>query len=172
MRFTDLSVVFYYTANSNPLVLGKSLFESNYSFKKIPKYFYSTFIQPLFQYRIINMKKKPYQTAEKRLSDAVFALVEITGLEPVTSWLPVKHSPSWAIPPWDNILFCLNRAAVLTAALLVEIRYVWNCKTFHLAWWVQRWKNSIICSLPKNSPPDCFLNGRLRIPGKMGGFFG
>ena len=24
MRFTDLSVVFYYTANSNPLVLGKS----------------------------------------------------------------------------------------------------------------------------------------------------
>ena len=30
MRFTDLSVVFYYTANSNPLVLGKSL--------KNPKY--------------------------------------------------------------------------------------------------------------------------------------
>ena len=25
MRFTDLSVFFYYTANSNPLVLGKSL---------------------------------------------------------------------------------------------------------------------------------------------------
>ena len=24
MRFTDLSVFFYYTANSNPLVLGKS----------------------------------------------------------------------------------------------------------------------------------------------------
>ena len=99
-------------------------------------------------------------------------MVEITGLEPVTSWLPVKHSPNWAIPPWDNILFCLNRAAVLTAALLVEIRYVWNCKTFHLAWWVQRWKNSIICSLPKNSPPNCFLNGRLRIPGKASGFFG
>ena len=58
-----------------------TFFESNYSVEKIPKYFYSTFIQPLFQYRIINAKEKPHQTAEKRLSDAVFALVEITGLE-------------------------------------------------------------------------------------------
>ena len=26
-------------------------------------------------------------------------LVEISGIEPLTSWLPVKRSPSWAIPP-------------------------------------------------------------------------
>ena len=28
-------------------------------------------------------------------------VVEITGLEPVTFWLPVRHSPSWAIPPYN-----------------------------------------------------------------------
>ena len=43
--------------------------------------FYSTFIQPLFYIRIIISKQKPHQTAKKWLPDAVFDVVEITGLE-------------------------------------------------------------------------------------------
>ena len=27
-------------------------------------------------------------------------LVEISGIEPLTSWMPFKRSPSWAIPPY------------------------------------------------------------------------
>ena len=32
--------------------------------------------------------------------NAVF-LVEISGIEPLTSWMPFKRSPSWAIPPYS-----------------------------------------------------------------------
>ena len=28
-------------------------------------------------------------------------LVEISGIEPLTSWMPFKRSPSWAIPPYS-----------------------------------------------------------------------
>ena len=40
-------------------------------------------------------------------------LVEISGIEPLTSWMPFKRSPSWAIPPYpvpqklsDGLAFC------------------------------------------------------------------
>ena len=38
---------------------------------------------------------------EKRLETKVSSLfmVEISGIEPLTSWMPFKRSPSWAIPP-------------------------------------------------------------------------
>ena len=61
------------------------LFESNFSLPKKINNLYSTFIQPLFDFRKIAIKEKPRQTTKKWLSDAAFALVEITGLEPVTS---------------------------------------------------------------------------------------
>ena len=40
-------------------------------------------------------------------------LVEISGIEPLTSWMPFKRSPSWAIPPyfWPS----LDRLIIITA---------------------------------------------------------
>ena len=33
-------------------------------------------------------------------SISFFEVVEISGIEPLTSWMPFKRSPSWAIPPY------------------------------------------------------------------------
>ena len=45
----------------------------------------------------------PSQKKEKPWKHDVFKvfriLVEISGIEPLTSWMPFKRSPSWAIPP-------------------------------------------------------------------------
>ena len=47
---------------------------------------------------------------KKSLKNVVFSrlcMVEISGIEPLTSWMPFKRSPSWAIPPrrWVTIQF-------------------------------------------------------------------
>ena len=34
------------------------------------------------------------------LQSISFEVVEISGIEPLTSWMPFKRSPSWAIPPY------------------------------------------------------------------------
>ena len=34
-------------------------------------------------------------------------LVEISGIEPLTSWMPFKRSPSWAIPPYELLCRCV-----------------------------------------------------------------
>ena len=34
-----------------------------------------------------------------RFQRFLFEMVEISGIEPLTSWMPFKRSPSWAIPP-------------------------------------------------------------------------
>ena len=34
-------------------------------------------------------------------------LVEISGIEPLTSWMPFKRSPSWAIPPYELFWRCV-----------------------------------------------------------------
>ena len=36
----------------------------------------------------------------KVLQSISFEVVEISGIEPLTSWMPFKRSPSWAIPPY------------------------------------------------------------------------
>ena len=36
----------------------------------------------------------------KSASVNLFLMVEISGIEPLTSWMPFKRSPSWAIPPY------------------------------------------------------------------------
>ena len=57
--------------------------------KHHPSILHSNFWTVLYKQRAIGKQSNcPNET-----------MVEITGLEPVTSWLPVKHSPSWAIPP-------------------------------------------------------------------------
>ena len=45
-----------------------------------------------------------------------FPVVEISGIEPLTSWMPFKRSPSWAIPP------DISRYGILGEPLL-------NCRT-------------------------------------------
>ena len=46
--------------------------------------------------------KFPTPLAKKRQKPIGFCLflVEISGIEPLTSWMPFKRSPSWAIPPY------------------------------------------------------------------------
>ena len=47
-----------------------------------------------------------------------FLMVEIRGFEPLTSWMPFKRSPNWAIPPnnkshyTDEALLCQARFSV------------------------------------------------------------
>ena len=48
---------------------------------------------------------RSFQDNKKRpdfFQNQVF-LVEIIGIEPMTSWMPFKRSPSWAIPPYFEI---------------------------------------------------------------------
>ena len=44
-------------------------------------------------------KKKVPNLYDSELFPSMY-LVEISGIEPLTSWMPFKRSPSWAIPPW------------------------------------------------------------------------
>ena len=43
------------------------------------------------------------KTLENQRFSSVF-MVEISGIEPLTSWMPFKRSPSWAIPPYSVVL--------------------------------------------------------------------
>ena len=86
---------------------GHSRFHINVQFVSSLRTFYSIFagvwlkwVQSLGAQNNGDMSK-----ASKRLwKRLVFKrkqafLVEISGIEPLTSWLPVMRSPSWAIPP-------------------------------------------------------------------------
>ena len=66
-------------------------------------------------------------TCEEKLKITyIKLLVEIRGFEPLTSWMPFKRSPNWAISPTFNIihtlsLFCNKKIKQLKFSYRVKI---------------------------------------------------
>ena len=82
-------------------------------------------------------KKKPRNHVVSR-----FFLVENSGIEPLTSWLPVKRSPSWANPPGQFVLNLFRSLGTIASIsghpLFVNTFFIFFKKLFSPT---QRWKN-------------------------------
>ena len=71
-------------------------------------------------------------------------MVEISGIEPLTSWMPFKRSPSWAIPPWSwnpwfywvSVLFDCR---ILRVVLLVNYPQAELCSSKSKLWALFSW---------------------------------
>ena len=48
-------------------------------------------------------------------------LVEISGIEPLTSWMPFKRSPSWAIPPYELFAELFRTKLLIFDAILRKV---------------------------------------------------
>ena len=62
-------------------------------------------------------------------------LVEISGIEPLTSWMPFKRSPSWAIPP------CVGKPCVCAGFRLFQFSLCFCFVVLHIVC-ASSWANS------------------------------
>ena len=83
-------------------------------------------------------------------------LVEISGIEPLTSWMPFKRSPSWAIPPfsccpvpWDE---CYN------IRLLPVCQLFFSIFSFFLFYGFLPTKELRFAAAARNSVPQRFAD--------------
>ena len=75
-------------------------------------------------------------------------LVEISGIEPLTSWMPFKRSPSWAIPPSDS-RFSTARLLYQNAARIVNTCFAVFLFFFYLCLLGGNWQKNSLWGSPR-----------------------